>query len=58
MCVQNKTINHEIKEIIISDSGYVPHIVNRLRNMMNLREVKTVLKKENNNNIMGSLQGD
>ena len=41
---KKKTTNKEIKEIFIADSGYTSHMVNSLKNMSNIREVKTAVK--------------
>ena len=42
--------------MFVSDSGYMSHMVNSLKNMTNLQEVKIVVKKENKKTIIGSLQ--
>ena len=42
--------------MFVSDSGYMSHMVNSLKNMTNLQEVKIVVKKGNKKTIIGSLQ--
>ena len=33
-----------MKEMFISSSGYMSHIINSLKNMKNLQEIKTIVK--------------
>ena len=43
--------------MFVADSGSMSHMVNSLKNMTKLQELKIVVKKENKKVIMGSLQG-
>ena len=52
---ENKTSNHEIKEMFIADPGSMSHMVKSLKNMMNLREVKTLVKTGNKKIMTGLL---
>ena len=52
---EERKINHEIKEMFISDSGYTSHRVNILRDTTNPRDVKTAVKIGNKKTMMGSL---
>ena len=38
--MKNKTINTDIDKMIIVDSGYMPDMVNSLKNMMSIEELK------------------
>ena len=42
-----------MKAMFVADSGSMPHMVNRLKNMTNPRELKTVVNTENNKTMMG-----
>ena len=44
--------------MFVADSGYTSHMMNSLKNMTNLREVKTSVKTGNKKTITGSLQGN
>ena len=55
---KKKIINNEKKEIFIADSRSTSHMVNSLKNMTNLQEVKTVVKKGNKKTMTGSFWGD
>ena len=49
---KNKTINNIIEQMIVADSVSTSHMVNSLKNITNLREVKTVVNIGNNKTIM------
>ena len=54
LACKNKTINKEIEQILIADSGSTSHMVNSLKNKTNLLEIKIVVKtgiKENDDGI-------
>ena len=42
----------------VADSGSTAHMVNRLKNMTNLREIKTVFNTGNKKMMTVSLRGD
>ena len=57
-CMLEEKVNHEIKEMFISDSGSTSHMVNRLNNIKFLWEVKTVVNTRNKKTMTVSFQGD
>ena len=57
LACEKKTFNLEIKEMFIADSGLTSHIINSLRNMTNIWEVKTAVKTVNKKTTTGSLWG-
>ena len=44
--------------MFVADSGYRSHMVNRLKNMMNLRELKTMVKIQNKKTMTGLIWGN
>ena len=44
--------------MFVADSGYTSQMVNSLKNMTNLRELKTLVKTGNKKTMTGFLQGD
>ena len=49
-----RKINKEIEERFVSDSGYTSHMVNIIKNMKNIGEVKTVVNIGNKEMMTGS----
>ena len=43
--------------MFVSESGFTSHMVNSLKNMTNLRELKTVFNTANKKMMMGSFRG-
>ena len=55
---KNITINKTIEQMFVDESGATSYMVNSLKNITNLREVKTVVKTGNDKMMRGSLQSD
>ena len=55
---KKKEINKEIREVFVSESGSMSHMVNILINTKNIIELKIVVKTGNNKTTIFSLQED
>ena len=50
---KNKTINKKIGKMFVADSGSTSHMVNSLKNITNIKELKMVVKTGNKKRMTG-----